>query len=98
MEQLLNRTEVERLTMLSRSSIYELMRNDDFPAPVRVGRKAVRWIESELTDWLERRERSYGDINKPAVGAAGESENPYLPSNEVTHVQCTPGGVSRQGR
>ena len=29
--------------------------NDDFPAPVKLGAQSVGFIESEITEWIERR-------------------------------------------
>ena len=54
-DRLLRRREVERITSMSRSSIYRLMRDGEFPRPVRVGPAAVRWKESDITRWLESR-------------------------------------------
>lgn len=50
------RTEVEQITGLSRSTIYDLMSKDAFPRPVRVTARAVRWPESKITEWLAQRE------------------------------------------
>ena len=54
-DMLLRRQEVERIVGLSRSSIYRLMQDEDFPRPVRVCRSAVRWKESDVKVWLESR-------------------------------------------
>ena len=52
---LLRRRQVEEITGLSPSSIYRLMKSGEFPRPVRVGRTAVRWRESDITAWVESR-------------------------------------------
>ena len=54
-DRLLRRRQVEEITGLSRSSIYRLMQDGDFPRPVRVGPAAVRWRTSDITVWLESR-------------------------------------------
>ncbi len=54
-ERLLRRREVERWTSMSRSSIYRLMQEGEFPRPVRVGPGAVRWKASDITAWIESR-------------------------------------------
>ena len=54
-DKLLRRREVERITGMSRSSIYRLMQEGDFPRPVRVGLAAVRWKVSEIEAWIESR-------------------------------------------
>ena len=60
MDKLLRRQQVEEIVGLNKSRIYVLMRDDKFPLPLRVGGKAVRWRESELSEWIETRERSSG--------------------------------------
>ena len=57
-DRLLRRMQVEEITGLSRSSIYRLMQTGEFPRPVRVSPAAVRWRETEITDWSESRPRS----------------------------------------
>ncbi len=54
-DRLLRRREVEEITAMSRSSIYRLMQEGEFPRPVRVGSAAVRWREGDITVWLESR-------------------------------------------
>ena len=49
---LLRRPEVEKLTGLSRSSIYALMDRGEFPRPRRIGQRAVAWDEATLERWL----------------------------------------------
>lgn len=43
--------EVKALTGLSKTSIYELIRGKSFPAPVRLGPRAVAWVRSEVRQW-----------------------------------------------
>ena len=59
-DRMLRREEVQQRTGLSRSAIYRLMREDDFPLPHRVGRRAVRWRESDLETWLASRPLARG--------------------------------------
>ena len=54
-DRLLRRREVERITGMSRASIYRLMQGDEFPRPVKVGSAAVRWKESDIAAWIESR-------------------------------------------
>jgi prophage regulatory protein len=49
---LLRRKEVERLTALSRSRIYDLMSRGEFPKPVHLGVMSVAWVEAEIQQWL----------------------------------------------
>ena len=54
-DRLLRRRQVEEITGLSRSSIYRLMQDGEFPRPVKVGPAAVRWRASDINAWLESR-------------------------------------------
>ena len=60
---ILRRKQVEARTGLSRSTIYERVKTREFPVPVKIGARAVGWIESEITDFLTaqiERSRSQG--------------------------------------
>ncbi len=61
---LIRRKEVEKLTALSRSRIYDLMKVGKFPKPVQLGAMSVAWLEIEIREWIAARiaDRS------PAVG------------------------------
>lgn len=63
---LLTRKQVEDRTTLSRSSIYRLMREADFPSPLRVGVRAVRWRSEDIEAWMASRERATGDVSRAA--------------------------------
>jgi len=52
---ILRRPQVEARTGLSRSTIYERMKQGTFPSPISLGTKAVGWIASEIDDWLDQR-------------------------------------------
>ena len=47
--------EVKAITRRSRSSIYAAMAQNDFPKPIKLGLRAVGWIESEIVAWVETR-------------------------------------------
>ena len=50
----LRRREVELRTGLSRSTIYKKMAAGTFPRPeAQVGTRGVRWIESDITKWMQ---------------------------------------------
>jgi prophage regulatory protein len=44
--------EVIRKTGLSKSTIYDKLRNADFPVPVILGDRAIGFIEGELDAWM----------------------------------------------
>lgn len=52
---ILRRGDVERITGLSRSTIYEYMARDAFPRPVRLSGKSVGWVEGEVRGWITAR-------------------------------------------
>ena len=53
----LRRPEVERKTGLSRSSLYRLIAEGEFPAPYRLGPRTSGWKWGEIQAWLESRRR-----------------------------------------
>ena len=52
---LLRRRQVEALTGLRRSTIYDKMTCGQFPRPVRLGARAVAWVASEVEAWVQAR-------------------------------------------
>ena len=56
-DKLLTHREVMERTGLSRTAIRSLVSTGDFPAPIRLGRRVLRWPESEFEDWLANRPR-----------------------------------------
>ena len=61
MDRLLTRQDVEAHTALSRSAIYRLMRTGQFPEPLQIGPRAVRWKESEIEKFVDSRPRATGE-------------------------------------
>ena len=47
--------EVKAVTGLSKTSLYELIREKRFPPPVRLGQRAVAWVRSEVNQWAADR-------------------------------------------
>jgi prophage regulatory protein len=45
------RKQVEQRTGLARSTIYQRIKDGTFPAPIRIGSRAVAWLESDIEDW-----------------------------------------------
>ena len=46
---------VKGKTGLSRSSIYDKVQRSEFPAPVKIGERAVGWVEDEIDAWVKAR-------------------------------------------
>jgi prophage regulatory protein len=47
--------DVKAVTGLSKTSLYTLIREKSFPAPVRLGPRAVAWLKSEVRQWAAQR-------------------------------------------
>lgn len=54
-DQILRLPEVKARTALGRSTIYDAMARGVFPQPVKLGERAVGWIEGEIAAWLDSR-------------------------------------------
>ena len=59
-DRLLRIAQVREITSLSRSVIYEQMDEGRFPRPLKVGKQAVRWRESEIEQWIDGLKKSTG--------------------------------------
>ena len=59
---ILRRKQIEARVGLSRSTLYSKIAAKQFPSPVRLGPRAVGWIEAEVDAWLAAQvERSRGN-------------------------------------
>ena len=65
---LLRRPEVERLTGLSRASIYARMAAGSFPQPVRLGSNSVAWKLRDIENWIEALPTANLDESRAAAG------------------------------
>lgn len=71
--------EVKSVTGLSKSSLYSLIRANDFPAPVHLGPRTVAWVKSEVRQWAaariskSRSESPYTGERRTPQRALGES-------------------------
>ena len=55
---ILRRAQVQARTGLSRSTIYQYIQDGHFPRPLRLGPRAVGWLESEVSAWIAGRTSS----------------------------------------
>ncbi|THD31587.1 AlpA family transcriptional regulator [Pantoea sp. R102] len=72
-ESLIRLSEVQRRTGYSKAWLYRLMSEKRFPLPVKIGARAIAFIESEIDAWIEER------IN------ASRSATPYLNADKTQH-------------
>lgn len=66
---LIRRSELELITGLARSTIYDRLDSksprfdEDFPRPVKIGKKAVAWVHAEALDYVATLvRRSRGEV------------------------------------
>jgi prophage regulatory protein len=50
---LLHLSEVEAIVGLKKSKLYLLIQAGEFPQPLRLGKRAVRWKSSTIHNWIE---------------------------------------------
>lgn len=55
---LLRLPEVIRRVGYSRPSIYRKIENNEFPAPVKLGNRAIAWTEDSIDAWIDSRTSS----------------------------------------
>ncbi|AKX47399.1 hypothetical protein AKN94_08570 [Thiopseudomonas alkaliphila] len=54
-QRILRLPEVKTKIGFGRSTIYALMANGEFPRSIRIGARAVGWLESDINQWIETR-------------------------------------------
>ena len=52
MKQFYRRSALEDILGISRSTIYRLMLDEEFPRPIKIGRRAVGWKSEDIDEWL----------------------------------------------
>ena len=55
MPRLLRLRTVLQLTGLGRSTLYKMIANHEFPAPVKVAKRAVAWRDDDVRRWTTTR-------------------------------------------
>ncbi|ENS0905421.1 AlpA family phage regulatory protein [Escherichia coli] len=56
-QKLIKLPRVIEITGKSRARIYDDIKSDTFPKPIKIGPRAVAWIEEEIIDWIEERKQ-----------------------------------------
>ncbi len=52
---LLRRPEVQSLTGLSKSTMYQMIADGEFPKQIQIGKRSVFWVEGHITKWIEEK-------------------------------------------
>jgi len=47
--------EVHERVGYCRTNIYYLIQSGDFPVPIKLGSRAIGWLESDIEKWIESR-------------------------------------------
>ena len=64
MQRILRRRDVENLTGLSRSTLYAMMADGNFPSPIKLGKRAVGWQDTDLTEWIASRPKKSNPVSQ----------------------------------
>ena len=64
---LMRRRAVEQRTGLGTTTLYKMMNQGLFPRPLQIGARAVRWPESEIEEWISKRDRVRNDSGRAAA-------------------------------
>lgn len=48
--------EVEAITGLKKTALYQLMAEGEFPRPYKLSGRAVGWKKSEIDEWIKSRQ------------------------------------------
>jgi predicted DNA-binding transcriptional regulator AlpA len=54
-DRILRTKDVQRLTGISRSTIWRLEKSGQFPRRVALGLSSIGWLKSDVLEWLEKR-------------------------------------------
>lgn len=54
-QSILRRDAVERLTGLPKSTLYAKVADGTFPKPIKLGARAVGWLEQDIAAWQQSR-------------------------------------------
>ena len=52
MKKFYRRSVLDDMLGISRSTIYRLMLDEEFPRPIKLGRRAVGWKSEDIDEWL----------------------------------------------
>lgn len=50
---------------LCRATLYNMVKKNEFPRQLRIGRRATGWRRSDVLAWMEQRERSSSVEHQP---------------------------------
>ena len=54
-QQFIRLNKVKEITSLSKSSIYRLISEGDFPKQIQIGKRSVVWVRSDISNWINQK-------------------------------------------
>ena len=60
-DQLMNAKQVAALVNLSYPTLFRMMKRGEFPKPLQVSPRNVRWLETEIAEWQQNCPRNSGE-------------------------------------
>jgi prophage regulatory protein len=70
-QRILRRAKVEETTGLPRATIYDKISKGTFPKPIKLGKRSVGWLETEIIAWQKARIAERDDLGGQAKDIAG---------------------------
>ena len=53
-KEFLRMKDIQQMTALSKSTIYRLISEGSFPKQVEIGKRAVVWVRSDVSNWMDQ--------------------------------------------
>jgi prophage regulatory protein len=69
-DRLLRLPDVEAATGLKKSTIYLLMKRDEFPRSIQITPRCVAWAEASVLQWIQDRIAAAAQLELPATSPA----------------------------
>ena len=95
---LLRLREVGDLVRLSRSAVYRRMQAGEFPRPVRIGPKAVRWRTEDIEAWLATHPKRCPSVNVKAVPRPSPVTTVWLRGRRIRGIDASVWRLDHLGR
>ena len=79
MTEILHLDAVISRTGKSRTTLWRDVRAGRFPAPVKVGRNRIGWLETEVMEWQKNLDRVWqptAEVERPETGDEGDEPAP----------------------
>ena len=82
-DQLISITDIRALFKLGRTAAYELTHRPEFPAPVQVSRRCLRWWASEVNEYADTLQRE-GTRRRARPATTRQADDPAAQPRRIT--------------